>query len=244
MAEKRKFIKEEELVDNKKPRIVRPVISLEDLKKKEDGVYILPDGDRIISTITVGHLENRLIPSDEFWNELLKTFPKEKPTFKLYGKECQSHRIIFEMSKLKKPYSYRSSSIGIENGFKSVESFPKEIESIYEFCRSFDKRVSPSCLFNVYEGEDYISAHSDDEKKIIPLTPVFTFVFYVGENRDPRPFILNGKYENKTRIKFDLEHGSYLIMGGGCQVTHTHEVPKAPKNKNKRISLTFRCFEK
>jgi Alkylated DNA repair protein len=41
-----------------------------------------------------------------------------------------------------------------------------------------------------------------------------------------------------------VKEGDVLVMGGNCQSTHNHSVPKPRKREPKedRISFTFRCF--
>jgi alkylated DNA repair dioxygenase AlkB len=50
----------------------------------------------------------------------------------------------------------------------------------------------------------------------------------------------------KDRLDITAEHGIIMIMGGQCQNTHKHQVPKISDKKAKeygrRINITFRMF--
>ena len=46
----------------------------------------------------------------------------------------------------------------------------------------------------------------------------------------------------KKKQTFLLENNSVFVMGGTCQKTHKHGLPKRKKVKDYRISLTFREF--
>lgn len=47
-------------------------------------------------------------------------------------------------------------------------------------------------------------------------------------------------------MKLDLEvgDGDLVVMGGDCQKTHKHEVPKTNQLVGRRINATFRTFAK
>lgn len=102
------------------------------------------------------------------------------------------------------------------------------------------------CLVNYYRnGNDYIGFHSDDEKQIIPNTPIYSIS--LGSKRKFK-LKIKDKFEsincNDKLNEFEIEpdDSSLLIMGGTCQKTHKHSVPKTSKDVNLRINLTFRAF--
>lgn len=93
-------------------------------------------------------------------------------------------------------------------------------------------------LINWYrDGNDYIGMHSDNESQMKIDTPVVTVS--LGAERD---FFLVEKNSKKKQI-FRLENNSVFVMGGTCQKTHKHGLPKRKNVKNYRISLTFREFK-
>ena len=91
-------------------------------------------------------------------------------------------------------------------------------------------------LVNWYEnGDHYIGMHSDDEKQMIPYSPVITIS--LGETRK---FKIQDK-KTKEITTFEFKNNEFITMGGTFQKTHKHGVPKQ-KNKNGRISITMRAF--
>jgi hypothetical protein len=42
----------------------------------------------------------------------------------------------------------------------------------------------------------------------------------------------------------DLGDGDLLVMGGTCQKTHKHELPRTARLCGRRINATFRCFRR
>jgi alkylated DNA repair dioxygenase AlkB len=99
-------------------------------------------------------------------------------------------------------------------------------------------------LLNYYrDGQDSISFHSDneaikDDKNIIASLSVGatrTFILK-PKNARTKPLIEdpNGK------MKFNLNHGSLIVMQGDTQKGWVHSIPKEKNIKEPRINLTFR----
>ncbi len=90
-------------------------------------------------------------------------------------------------------------------------------------------------LINKYKsGEDYISAHSDDEKNL-DKSGVVAISFGAK-----RKFRIRDKNTKKIVNDFYLNSGEMLQMGGNFQKEFTHEIPIEKKIKTERISFTFR----
>jgi alkylated DNA repair dioxygenase AlkB len=45
-----------------------------------------------------------------------------------------------------------------------------------------------------------------------------------------------------TSMAFPLGHGDLIVMGGSCQRTWEHAIPKTAKRVGSRISVQFRPF--
>jgi alkylated DNA repair dioxygenase AlkB len=57
----------------------------------------------------------------------------------------------------------------------------------------------------------------------------------------PRPFLLRPRQHRGTSsIRLDLGHGDLVVMGGSCQRTWEHAVPKTARAVGPRISVQFR----
>ena len=94
-------------------------------------------------------------------------------------------------------------------------------------------------LVNRYEnGEDYISAHSDDEKGI-KVNDVISISW--GQSRN---FRIRDKNNKKIIANIPTLSGQIIHMGGEFQREFTHEIPKEKKINGIRYSLTFRMHIK
>jgi alkylated DNA repair dioxygenase AlkB len=93
-------------------------------------------------------------------------------------------------------------------------------------------------LINWYESDGYIGQHSDNTQPLKKDSEIYSFSFGPAA----KTFILEPKSESSDKYTVKLQHNSLVIMGGTCQSTHYHSVPKQ-HDINKRINVTFRCFK-
>ena len=101
-------------------------------------------------------------------------------------------------------------------------------------------------LINVYySGEDYISAHSDDEKEL-QNSDVIAISFGQSRTFRVRPkdkkLIIEGEPNTKYKTSvYDIptENGQLLMMKGEFQREFTHEIPIEKDKNGVRASLTF-----
>ena len=93
------------------------------------------------------------------------------------------------------------------------------------------------------DGSHYIGPHSDDETQLAPGAPIFSVSW--GATRRFR-LLPRRKTMPNMAVKLDLEvaDGDLVVMGGDCQKTHKHEVPKTKQLVGRRINATFRTFAK
>jgi alkylated DNA repair dioxygenase AlkB len=56
----------------------------------------------------------------------------------------------------------------------------------------------------------------------------------------PRALLLRPPGGGRTTIRHDLRHGEQLVMGGTCQRTWEHAVPKTARPVGPRVSVQFR----
>ena len=91
-------------------------------------------------------------------------------------------------------------------------------------------------LVNHYvSGEDYISAHSDDEKGLANGG----FVASVSWGAE-RTFRIRDKKTKAVVYELPTTPGTLIAMGGSFQREFTHEIPVQKKVQGERWSLTFR----
>ena len=177
---------------------------------------------------------------DEF-EELWNLKPTEKQKIKIAGK-------LIECPRYSKSYlrTYKFSGLNHEADF----NLPKRIESLLnEFAKNLNPDLNQS-LFNWYESNGSIGKHSDDTRQLKYNSDIFSFSFGPAK----RTFILEPiKDKNEPTIKankyyIQLEHNTLIIMGGRCQTTHRHSVPKKNETitnsqNERRLNVTFRCFK-
>lgn len=140
---------------------------------------------------------------------------------------------------------------------------PEEIKPFLDWSNSLGYTQQPlnEILVNWYEdGKHYIGAHSDDERELMRELDGGTIVVSItlqetsDSFRTNRTFRLKPKIPfsspkslksvlSKERIDIDMPHGLCLVMGGKCQRTHKHQVPKTTKSTGRRINITCRCFK-
>ena len=91
-----------------------------------------------------------------------------------------------------------------------------------------------SVLLNFYrDGQDSIGYHADDEAEL-GKNPLIASISLGAV----RQFVLKHK-KTAEKLKYNLAHGSLLVMGGTCQHHWIHTLPKT-KAAGPRINLTFR----
>lgn len=91
-----------------------------------------------------------------------------------------------------------------------------------------------SCGCNLYrDGQDSVAWHGDRVARDLPEATIA--IVSVGE---PRAFRLRPK-GGGTSLGYRLGHGDLLVMGGSCQRTWDHAVPKVAR-AGPRVSITFR----
>jgi alkylated DNA repair dioxygenase AlkB len=59
---------------------------------------------------------------------------------------------------------------------------------------------------------------------------------------DPRALLLRPADGSGATLRHDLGHGDLIVMGGSCQRTWEHAVPKTTRATGPRISIQFRPF--
>ncbi len=85
---------------------------------------------------------------------------------------------------------------------------------------SAESKPYNGCLQNWYLPEDTIGLHADDERDLQAQYPIVSLTW------GTRRFILKPRDKSLEKVEVYLEDGDLLLMGGRCQKTHRHEVPK------------------
>ena len=166
------------------------------------------------------------LTNDEF-NELFSQRPGEKLKIKIKGCIIKCPR--YSQSYLK---SYNFSGLNHEANV----NLPNCIEKLLKNCQSINPDLN-QVLINWYEPNGYIGKHSDDIKQLKYDSDIFSLSFGPAQ----RIFIMKPKYGNQREIRVHIENNTLIIMGGKCQSTHYHLVPKS-NSGDRRLNVTLRCF--
>ena len=90
------------------------------------------------------------------------------------------------------------------------------------------------CLYR--DGRDSVAWHGD---RIGRSTTEDTMVAIVSVG-SPRPLMLRPRDGGAATLRLPLGHGDLVVMGGSCQRTWDHAIPKTTKDVGPRISIQFR----
>lgn len=158
-----------------------------------------------------------------------QNLPWEQRQGKLYGKAYQQPRLVCYMSNQDYTYS------GLEYKAKPI---PDQLQAIIQRFHHDTGYTVNAVLANKYRnGHDYVSMHADDEKSIIPDSPIYSLS--LGATRE---FVL-AHNSGLEKLTLHLTHGSLLVMGKDVQRNYKHGIPKRLRVKEPRINLTFRCMK-
>ena len=95
-------------------------------------------------------------------------------------------------------------------------------------------RTAGLCLYR--DGRDSVAWHGDTigrgrtEDTMVAILSLGT----------PRPLLVRPRGGGSRPLRFEVGHGDLLVMGGSCQRTWEHAVPKTSQPAGPRISVQFR----
>ncbi|MER5808314.1 alpha-ketoglutarate-dependent dioxygenase AlkB [Streptomyces sp. NPDC002033] len=90
------------------------------------------------------------------------------------------------------------------------------------------------CLYR--DGRDSVAWHGDRTGRSA-TEDTMVAILSVG---DPRDLVLRPRDGGPTLLRLPLGHGDLIVMGGSCQRTMEHAVPKSARAVGPRISVQFR----
>lgn len=187
-------------------------------------------------------------PADE--NEVDRLWalhPEEHAKIMMYGK-------LVPVPRWQQTYGTQSYKFsGVENAAIPI---PPELQVYMDYanttCKPYFKHFTTKsfnmAFLNWYnDGNHYIGAHSDDERQIVKNKNGEALIFSISFGAT-REFVFEPREKDiDYEISLDLSHCSALLMGGLCQKTHKHTVPKIKGKKattvGRRINMTFRMFK-
>ncbi|MFE7871315.1 alpha-ketoglutarate-dependent dioxygenase AlkB [Micromonospora humida] len=89
------------------------------------------------------------------------------------------------------------------------------------------------CLYR--DGRDSVAWHGDTLGRSAHTDTMVAIVSFGA----PRPLLLRPRGGGDT-LRFPLGHGDLVVMGGSCQRTWEHAVPKTTRPVGPRVSVQFR----
>jgi len=156
------------------------------------------------------------------------------PTLKVYGKEYkQSRSISAYCSEADMKIRYSGHTVDLHTEYPPIiKTIQNQIEE------SLGEKFNHVMLNRYQTGEEYIGRHRDTKQNRViaslSLGAERTFIFTPGKKIAS---------QGAEILKFKLGNGSLLVMHGDTQSNWTHEIPKEPKIREGRISLTFRQIQ-
>jgi alkylated DNA repair dioxygenase AlkB len=89
------------------------------------------------------------------------------------------------------------------------------------------------CLYR--DGRDSVAWHGDTQGRSAHADTVVAIVSFGS----PRPLLLRPRGGGAS-LRFPLGHGDLIVMGGSCQRTWEHAIPKTTRPVGPRVSVQFR----
>jgi len=154
----------------------------------------------------------------------------KRPPIKVHGRPCRQNRdVAFFAPPTCRGYRYSGE-------MAPRQEMPTVIRETMEAVNRELSTSFNSCLVNRYNGgRDYIGSHRDDERDLVPGSPVAAVS--IGETRTLR---IRRHPSGKKEADIPLVHGETVVMWS--QKKFAHEIPVQTKRRGTRISFTFREF--
>lgn len=108
------------------------------------------------------------------------------------------------------------------------------LDARYQDCLGEPLATAGLCLYR--DGRDSVAWHGDTSGRQVPETIVA--ILSLGS---PRALHLRPCQGSHRSLRFLIGHGDLLVMGGTCQRTWQHAIPKTAKAAGPRISVQFRA---
>ncbi|MEU1586580.1 alpha-ketoglutarate-dependent dioxygenase AlkB [Micromonospora sp. NPDC005710] len=89
------------------------------------------------------------------------------------------------------------------------------------------------CLYR--SGRDSVAWHGDTIGRSAHTDTIVAIVSFGA----PRPLLLRPRGGGE-RLRFPVGHGDLIVMGGSCQRTWEHAIPKTTRPTGPRVSVQFR----
>lgn len=152
-----------------------------------------------------------------------------QPTIVVYGRTCHQRRDIGFFSDETKPFVY-SNRPNVPTPLS-----PAMTALLARVNERFDAQFNGILVNRYMNGDNYLSAHCDDESGLCARAGVV--ILTSGE---PRTLRIRDKATKHQVADVPTETHRALQMAGDFQLEFTHEIPVAKRIRTVRYSFTFR----
>lgn len=162
----------------------------------------------------------------------VKSLLHNKPPIIIFGKVCNQQRDVGFFSNESAGYNYSKQMMPAQ---PLTYNLDRLIIRVNELLNTTFNAI----LINRYnDANDYISAHSDDER-YLSSDSIVAAISYGGE----RTFRIRNKNTKEIILDVLTNNRKILVMDGNFQKIYTHEIPKE-RFAEPRYSFTFRQHDK
>lgn len=147
------------------------------------------------------------------FGHLVETAPWRQPVVQMYDREVLTPRLVARFEP------------------ELHESIPRLVEVLSD---RYGMQLDQISAGWYRDGHDSVAFHGDRIARELQSAIVAT-ISLGGVRR----FLIRPKTGGESRV-FSLGHGDLVVMGGSCQRTHEHAVPKSSGDVEPRIALMFR----
>jgi alkylated DNA repair dioxygenase AlkB len=170
----------------------------------------------------VDTLPGWLAGADELFGRLLKTVPWRAERRKMYDRVVDVPRLL----------CFYAEDAGLPDPMLTQARDALDEHYAAELGERFV--TAGLCLYR--DGRDSVAWHGDTIGRG-STQDTMVAILSLGT---PRPLLLRPVIAGGSTLRFDVGHGDLLVMGGSCQRTWQHAIPKTAKPTGPRISVQFR----
>lgn len=174
----------------------------------------------------IEYVPDFLVDADRVLESLMAELEWEQRSNLVFGKEVLQPRLCAWAGAI--PYKFSGQTLEARSPTPTVVDLSQRV--IQAVPHPFNHVV-----INHYRtGRDWVAKHADNEREL-GYRPLIVAISLGSTRR----FDLMRK-KGRRLVKLQLEHGSLLVMGGACQHTWRHALPKAAAVSEPRLNLTWR----
>ncbi|MCU1459312.1 MAG: putative alkylated repair protein [Actinomycetia bacterium] len=167
----------------------------------------------------VDHQLGWLRGADSLFADLLESAPFEQRQMTIFGKRLDQPRLTTWWE-------------------DPAHQAPGPVEAMRQALRERYEEPFDAVGINLYrDGRDSVAWHADRHARGPGSPDVVVAIVSLG---DTRRFLLRPRVGGGPSQAFDLHAGDLLVMGGSCQRTRQHTIPKTARPVGPRMSVTFR----